>query len=121
MLQVGLRCEREELYRRIDARVDRQFERGLVEEVAGLHARGYSFDLPSMSGLGYRQVGDYLRGRATLEEAKQRIKWDTHAFVRHQANWFRRLTDAHWIDVTHVEPTREVIELAEKFLSSGDG
>jgi tRNA dimethylallyltransferase len=96
--------------------VDSQFERGLVEEVAALHERGYSFDLPSMSGLGYRQVGDYLLGKATLEETKQRIKWDTHAFVRHQANWFRRARgDTHWLDVTQAPPTGPAIEQAQQF------
>ncbi len=118
VLRIGLKCERDELYRRIDARVDSQIERGLVDEVASLHARGYSFDLPSMSGLGYRQVGDYLAGRATLPEAVQRIKWDTHAFVRHQANWFRRAQNTHWLDVTHHDPTGEAIALAKDFLRS---
>src|SRR5205814_1832352 len=80
ILPICLECERSVLYKRIDDRVDSYIERGLIDEVAGLHERGYSFDLPSMSGIGYRQIGDYLRGRATLAEAIQRIKWDTHAF-----------------------------------------
>jgi tRNA dimethylallyltransferase len=116
ILCMGLRCERPELYRRIDARVDREIEAGLVEEVAGLSAMGYSFDLPSMSGLGYRQVGDYLQGRATLEEARQRIKWDTHAFARHQANWFRRAQDVKWLDVVAGDPAAAARELVEEFL-----
>jgi tRNA dimethylallyltransferase len=116
VISIGLTCERGELFRRIDARVDSQFVRGLVEEVASLHARGYAFDLPSMSGLGYRQVGDYLLGRATLDEARQRIKWDTHAFVRHQVNWFSRLTGATLIDVTHTSPTPGALEVAKEIL-----
>ena len=119
-LHIGLRCERSENYRRIDERVEEQFRRGLVEEVASLHQRGYAFDLPSMSGLGYRQVGDLLLGRATLDETKQRIKWDTHAFVRHQANWFRRATGAQWLDVTEADPTEKALLLAKKFLGGQD-
>ena len=69
-----------------------------------------------MSGLGYRQVGEYLRGRATLEEARQRIKWDTHAFARHQANWFRRAQNVHWLDVTGMDPGPQALELVEGFL-----
>src|SRR5207249_8533902 len=115
ILRIGLECERPELFRRIDERVESQFRGGLVEEVAALNARGYSFDLPSMSGLGYRQVGYYLRGRATLEGAKQRIKWDTHAFVRHQMNWFRRAHDTLWIDVTHGLPTERAIKIVREF------
>ncbi len=115
-LKIGLHCERAELYKRADERVEREVKDGLVEEVASLHEHGYSFDLSSMSGLGYRQIGDYLLGRATLEEAKQRIKWDTHAFVRHQYNWFRRLNDAHWIDTTEADPRGEAIALAGEFV-----
>ncbi|MFL5733012.1 MAG: tRNA (adenosine(37)-N6)-dimethylallyltransferase MiaA [Chloroflexia bacterium] len=115
-LLIGLKCERQELYRRIDDRVDREIASGLVEEVAGLHERGYSFDLRSMSGLGYRQIGEYLLGRATLEEARQRIKWDTHAFARHQANWFRRAHDAIWLEVTASDPAPEALELVDRFL-----
>lgn len=119
ILRIGLACERSELYRRIDARVDRQIgAQGLVEEVAALHEKGYSFDLPSMSGLGYRQIGDYLQGKATLAEAVQRIKWDTHGFARHQGNWFRRQHDATWIDATQHDPAGQAISLARDFLTN---
>jgi tRNA dimethylallyltransferase len=87
-----------------------------VDEVAGLHARGYPFDLPSMSGIGYRQIGEYLTGKATLEQAVQRIKWDTHAFARHQGNWFRRAKTASLIDVTDTDPRPEARRLVESFL-----
>ncbi|HEY0070664.1 MAG TPA: tRNA (adenosine(37)-N6)-dimethylallyltransferase MiaA [Chloroflexia bacterium] len=119
ILTVVLRCDKPELYRRIDHRVDRQIERGLVEEVAGLHARGYGFDLPSMSGIGYRQIGEYLTGKATLEQAVQRIKWDTHAFSRHQGNWFRRARTASLIDVTDTDPLPQARRLVESFLRGG--
>ncbi len=111
-LSLLLECGREELYRRIDERVGRQVQGGLVDEVAHLHSLGYDFDLPSMSGLGYRQIGAYLQGTATLEEAVQRIKWDTHAFARHQANWFRRAHTAHKIDVASRDPYYEALEEA---------
>jgi len=81
--------ERAALYQRIDQRLDRMIERGLVEEVRGLVERGYGYELPAMSGLGYRQVGCYLRGEISLEEAIRSIKRDTRRFVRQQYNWFR--------------------------------
>lgn len=118
VLAIVLHCDRPELYRRIDLRVDRQIERGLVEEVAGLHARGYGFDLPSMSGIGYRQIGEYLMGRATLEQAVQRMKWDTHAFSRHQGNWFRRAKTAVQIDVTETDPLPGARRIVRAFLDS---
>jgi tRNA dimethylallyltransferase len=118
---IVLHCERPDLYRRIDLRVDRQIERGLVDEVAALQARGYGFDLPSMSGIGYRQIGEYLTGKATLGEAVQRIKWDTHNFSRHQGNWFRRARTAALIDVTQGDPFPEAQRLVAQFLESAQG
>jgi len=86
---IGLTANRVDLYRRIDDRVDNMTKRGLVAEVESLVARGYGFDLPSMSGLGYRQIGLYLQSKTDLPTAIQQIKFDTHSFARHQYNWFR--------------------------------
>lgn len=117
ILPLLLSCDRSVLYERIDTRVDRYIERGLVDEVRHLHNLGYAYTLPSMSGIGYRQIGEYLEGNATLEHAVQRIKWDTHAFVRHQANWFRRVNNGQVLDVTRELPAQEVLHLIEGFLS----
>lgn len=89
---VGLTRPRPELYRRIDRRIDRMVEQGLLEEVRQLANEGYGWDLPAMSGLGYRQMGQYLRGEVSLEEAVALVKKETRRFVRQQYNWFR-LTD----------------------------
>ncbi|MGQ0604151.1 MAG: tRNA (adenosine(37)-N6)-dimethylallyltransferase MiaA, partial [Anaerolineales bacterium] len=91
---IGLTLPRAELYARIDARVEAMLASGLVDEVRGLADRGYHWELPAMSALGYRQIGAYLRGECDLAEAVRRIKRDTHVFVRRQANWFK-LTDPH--------------------------
>ncbi len=106
-LTIGLTTARGDLYRRIDSRVDRMMECGLVEEVQGLLERGYSLDLPAMSGLGYKQIGQYLQGDLGLAEAVQRIKYETHRFARHQYAWFRLKDEAiHWFDVRNgVEDT----------------
>jgi tRNA dimethylallyltransferase len=117
ILPILLSCDRALLYERIDRRVDSYIERGLVDEVRHLHDRGYDYTLPSMSGIGYRQIGEYLEGQATLEHAVQRIKWDTHAFVRHQANWFRRVSNGHVLDVSQESPAPEALRLVEDFLS----
>ncbi len=99
VLLLGLTMAREALYERVDRRVDDMIAVGLVEEVRGLVARGYAYELPSMSGLGYQQIGLYLRGEAGLEEATRLIKRDTRRFIRHQYNWFR-LSDERirWFD-----------------------
>jgi tRNA dimethylallyltransferase len=86
-----LRPAREVLYARIDARVDAMMAAGLLEEVRGLLARGYAWELPALSSLGYIQFRPFFAGTATLEACVQRLKYDTHAFARRQDNWFRRL------------------------------
>jgi tRNA dimethylallyltransferase len=80
-----------ELYERIDRRVDAMVAAGLVEEVRGLVEQGYGWELPAMSSLGYREFQPYFAGDATLDQTIERLKYDTHAFARRQANWFRRL------------------------------
>ncbi len=86
---VGLTCDRTELYRRIDGRVDQMLASGLLQEVEGLAARGYGWELSSMSGLGYRQLGEHLRGECDLPSAVQRIKYATHRYARQQYAWLR--------------------------------
>jgi tRNA dimethylallyltransferase len=88
-VQIGLSRPRAELYTRADARINRMVEDGLVDEVRALVGRGYSFDLPAMTGLGYREIGQYLRGETPFEEATRLLKSNTRKFIRHQYNWFR--------------------------------
>ncbi len=102
VLIIGLTQDREELYRLIDCRVDRMIEGGLVEEVDQLIKRGYSPSLPSMSGIGYREMCRFLRGEMTLPEAVDRVKYETHRLVRRQYAWFR-LSDEriNWLEIGH--------------------
>jgi tRNA dimethylallyltransferase len=111
---IGLTTDRAELYHKVDHRIDEMIKRGFIKEVEGLIKKGYAFDLPSMSGIGYRQIGQYLRGEMTLEMAIQKIKTETHRFIRHQYAWFR-LTDEriHWFDVEKVKDAEIEKELAE--------
>ncbi|MCL4489642.1 MAG: tRNA (adenosine(37)-N6)-dimethylallyltransferase MiaA [Chloroflexi bacterium] len=110
ILRIGLTLPREELYRRINARVDAMMASGLVEEVKGLIDRGYPLDAPAMSGLGYRQIALYVRGEATLDEAVRLLKRDTRRFVHHQYSWFR-LDDPRirWFDLSKAgyDPIRQ--------------
>jgi tRNA dimethylallyltransferase len=104
VLRIGLTMPRERLYQRIDERVERMVAAGLVEEVRSLVARGYGYSLPAMSGLGYRQMGMYLRGEVSLDEAVALVKRHTRRFVRQQANWFRLDDPAIlWFDVSNEE------------------
>jgi tRNA dimethylallyltransferase len=99
-LIIGLTAARDELYRRIDRRVDYMIDSGLVDEVKGLLAAGYGYHLPAMSGIGYKQIAAYLKGEIDLEEAVQQTKYETHRFARHQYSWFRLKDDRiKWFDI----------------------
>ncbi len=93
-----LTMDRELLYKRIDERVDKMFDDGLVNEVRALMEMGCTKDSVSMQGLGYKEVFDYLDGRTDLEETKRIIKRDTRHFAKRQITWFRRERDVTWID-----------------------
>lgn len=117
LLQIGLTLPRQALYRRIDARVEHMMAQGLEDEVRSLVARGYGYNLPAMSGLGYQQIGQYLRGEITREEAVALIKRHTRRFVRQQYNWFR-LSDTRirWFDLSQTTE-REIRDVVRAFLS----
>ena len=93
-----LNDDRENLYHRINTRIDEMLEEGLVEEVTRLKARGYTKDMVSMQGLGYKEILDYLDGTCSLEEAVYVLKRDTRHFAKRQLTWFRREKDVIWID-----------------------
>ena len=90
--------ERENLYKRIDMRVDIMLENGLLEEVKKLKDMGYHRDMVSMQGLGYKEILDYLDGKCTLEEAIYVLKRETRHFAKRQLTWFRREKDVIWVD-----------------------
>ncbi|CAG1000499.1 tRNA dimethylallyltransferase [Anaerolineae bacterium] len=97
-LKLALTEGREILYTRLDARIDQMIAGGLLDEVRTLHERGYGWGLPSMSGLGYAQLGAFVRGEQPLSEAINAFKRDTHAFVRRQYTWFRRYQGLVWFE-----------------------
>ncbi len=116
-LIIGLTTGREELYQRIDRRVDRMIESGLVAEVERLLTMGYRLELPAMSSIGYRQIGLYLKGELTLPQAIEQIKSESHRYVRQQYNWFR-LNDKRikWFDVK-TDPAPDVRKMIVEFLN----
>lgn len=107
---VGLRREREALYRRIDQRVEAQIAKGLIEETARLLSAGFSPELPSMRGLGYKQMTRYLRGEQTREEAIATLKRDTRHYAKRQMTWFRADPKIEWIDLRPDEAPEEAAE-----------
>jgi tRNA dimethylallyltransferase len=98
----GLAVERKELYRRIDARVDRMFAAGWVEECRGLMKLEEAtperrLSREALQAIGYRTIFAHLRGELDLEETRARIRYDTHHFARRQESWFRRFPEVSWV------------------------
>lgn len=98
-----LNDKREEIYRRIDARVDRMMAEGLMDEVLALKEMGCTKDMVSMQGLGYKEILRCLEGEISMEEAVYLIKRDTRHFAKRQMTWFRREKDVIWLDKTDID------------------
>ena len=105
---IGLTTDRQNLYTIVDRRVDRMMKRGFVDEVESLLSMGYDAGLPSMSGIGYRELVDHVQNRFSLDEAIRTTKMRTHRFIRQQYNWFS-LNDPRirWFDTDNIEAAVE--------------
>ncbi|MCJ7642540.1 MAG: tRNA (adenosine(37)-N6)-dimethylallyltransferase MiaA [Desulfobacterales bacterium] len=99
-LKIGLEIERQSLYHRIDQRVDRMIEQGLLQEVRNLLAMGYSPQLKPMQSLGYKQVIQYLTKKIGWEEAITQIKRDTRHYAKRQWTWFKADPEIQWRDAS---------------------
>lgn len=106
-LMFGLNMERASLYERINLRVERMMERGLLDEVKRIYAMHYDANLPAMRSIGYRQLFAYLDGASSLQEAVEQIKQDTRRFAKRQLTWFRRDQRIVWHDVTNYDAIQE--------------
>jgi len=109
-ISIGLTRPREEIYTRINYRVEQMIENGLVEEVENLLKKGYSPNLVAMQGLGYKQIIAYLQRQCTLEKAIEILKRDTRHFAKRQLTWFRREENIHWIDLSVNNSKKKLIE-----------
>jgi tRNA dimethylallyltransferase len=112
---VGLRMERQTLYARIDWRVDEMVRAGLVDEVKSLLERGVNPELPSMRGLGYKEIVGYIRGEYGKDEACALIKKNTRRFAKRQYTWFNADARIKWIDVDGLTAA-EVSSIAKELI-----
>ena len=104
-----LNNDRAVLYDRIDKRVDTMFDAGLVEEVTALRDKGYSRNLVSMQGIGYKEIYASLDGEYDLDRARYIIKRDTRHFAKRQLTWFRREKDVRWLDLDQYQGNADLI------------
>lgn len=121
-LLIGLIRERETLYRRIEARVEAQLAKGLIQETRQLLATGYARHLGAMKGLGYRQIAGYLAGDYDVFEAIRRLKRDTRHFAKRQLTWFRKEPEITWLSISERESPEQtaarVLEQIDRFLTN---
>lgn len=124
--KLGVAVERQELYRRIDLRVDRMLAAGLVDEVAQLLDKGYTRGLKAMQALGYRECLLHLEGKMTLAEVRETMKRETRRLAKRQMTWFNKDKSVVWLDSQ--KEFDKMLPLIEKFLlfgaddtRSGDG
>lgn len=104
-----LNDDRQKLYDRIDRRIDIMLEAGLLDEVKLLVSEGYSRELVSMQGLGYKEIIDYIQGRCTLDEAVYTLKRDTRHFAKRQITWFKREKHVTWVDKSEYDSKSEIL------------
>lgn len=113
ILQIGLTCERDQLYRRIDLRTALMLKSGLEHEVRGLTARGFSPQLKSMQAIGYRHMNNYLDGIWDMEETERLLARDTRRYAKRQYTWFAAIPEMEWFEV---QDQKKVIERIEKWI-----
>ena len=104
-----LNDDRQKLYDRIDRRIDIMLADGLLDEVRSLVDEGYSRDLVSMQGLGYKEMIDYIQERYTLDEAVYTLKRDTRHFAKRQVTWFKREKQVTWVNKNEFDSEADIL------------
>lgn len=115
---VVLNRDRSHLYDRINYRVDLMFDQGLLDEVKDLHERGYTKDMTSMKGIGYKEVLDYFDGLISLEDAKNSIKQSSRRYAKRQITWFKRYPHALWLDLDEVKSIDDQVRIIREFVAN---
>ncbi|MDZ7369906.1 MAG: tRNA (adenosine(37)-N6)-dimethylallyltransferase MiaA [candidate division KSB1 bacterium] len=110
---IGLTRSREQLYKRIEQRVDEMIAAGLVEEAESLLQMGFSPDLNSLRTVGYQEAFAFLAGKMSREEMIRQIKLETRRYAKRQLTWFRRDDRIHWIDLDQIETEEAAQEILQ--------
>jgi tRNA dimethylallyltransferase len=119
-LWLGLRTSLEKLYERIDKRVEERIEKGVEKEIKRLIKKGYSWDLPAMSALGYQEWREYFEGQATKKEVIQKWKFDEHGYARRQMTWFKKEKGIRWFDASKLNYQKAVAKLVKSWYTDFD-
>lgn len=119
LLMIGLTTPTDELYARIDARVEERIRRGSEEEVRRLLEKGYSWELPAMSAMGYREWRAFIEGKAGLEDVKKLWQNHEHGYARRQLTWFKKDKRIKWFDVGRSDFEKQVEKEVGEWYSNG--
>ncbi len=120
ILRIGLTLPRDQLYSRINERIDAMLEAGWMDEVRQLLARGFDFDSAPFSAIGYRQLAGVIQGDQSLEQAREEIQRLTRQFVRRQANWFKTEdTSIQWFEMS-ADVVEEIRSLIARWVDQAD-
>ena len=112
--------DRADLYDRIDSRVGKMLEMGLMEEIDSLLSRGIPKKCTAMQAIGYKEFIDYLDGFITLEEAADQVRQSSRRYAKRQLTWFRRNTAINWLRREKGEDTAKILAKARQVLSDSD-
>lgn len=110
---VILTMDRNELYDRINKRIDIMIEKGLIDEVKNLVKMGYSKDLVSMQAIGYKEIIPYINKEISFNCAIENLKKNTRHFAKRQLTWFRRQTNGLWINLSEISKDKAVYNIIE--------
>ena len=113
-------ANRAELYRRIDRRVDRMLEMGLLEEIRGLLASGIPEKCTAMQAIGYKEFVAALDGCCTVAEAADQVRQSSRRYAKRQLTWFRRNPSMHWLIRREGQSNGEILEQARQVLNQND-
>jgi tRNA dimethylallyltransferase len=113
-IRIAVTCERMQLYRRIEDRVEQMFDHGLLEETRLLLERGYSRDLKAMRTIGYQECAAHLASQMSFSDAVTRIKRDTRRYAKRQLTWLRHENEINWLE--HPFDSGSIVEWADRLL-----
>jgi tRNA dimethylallyltransferase len=115
---IGLRREKPEENKRINTRVKRMFEQGLVDEVKSLLAEEKPLSPQARSAIGYAEIIEHLNGRYTLEDATELTKKNTRRFAKSQRTWFKTFPNVHWLDIEPEEPSEKILSRTKALITA---
>lgn len=116
LVMIGLTASRNELYGRIEGRIDEMLEKGLLDEVKDLVEKGFGAVITAKQALGYKELFEYLEGRVSLDEAISKIKLNSRHFAKRQLTWFRRDPRVVWFERKAGESAQDLADRIESYL-----